>query len=686
MGKIQSGKTRAFLGVIGVAFERGYDVAVVLTKGTVSLARQTINRVRSDFKQFIDADEVQVFDIMTLPENLTPYELNQRMILVVKKEADNLRRLLSAFQETYPQLRSRKVLIIDDEADLASVTYRRKSGEILPGVIAGRIEELRRIVPSTGFLQVTATPYSLYLQPEEEIRRDGNALFRPKRPAFTEILPEHPNYVGGEYYFEQSTDPASTAYFVYEEVPIAERDALKREDGRRLRIEEVLTHKNVAVLRQALVNFIMGAAVRRLQQQAAHQPPAKYSFLFHTEQAKESHDWQERVTTAMRDSLVEAARRNDPILDSLLRASYDDLKRSIDTGGAPLPSIGEASKAARQALLDGYLMITKVNSDKDIEELLNDSGQLKLRTPMNVFIGGQILDRGLTIDNLVGFYYGRNPKRFQQDTVLQHSRMYGARPKEDMAITRFYAPLPIYQVMKKIHEFDTALREAFLKGAHDRGVYFLQRDIADRLIPCSPNKLMFSKLTSVRPGRRLLPVGFQTVAKSSGKRSLDLLDRKIETLLDGKREGSAVIPLETAVKLLEQAYENLEFEDADQDERKAHVALLEHLSKMSDDEKKRGQVYLVVAADRDIVRIRQEGRFSDAPDTKQQQYEAQKAAKTIPALMMLRENGSEENGWRGLPFWWPVIVVPQEAVTSVFAAEAPTDDAIASPSASSPLP
>jgi hypothetical protein len=142
--------------------------------------------------------------------------------------------------------------------------------------------------------------------------------------------------------------------------------------------------------------------------------------------------------------------------------------------------------------------------------------------------------------------------------------------------------------MRKIHEFDSALRDAFLKGAHDRGVYFIQRDIADRLVPCSPNKLMFSKLTSVRPGRRLLPVGFQTVAKSVGKRSLDLLDKRIETLLGGKREGATMVSVETAGKLLELGYENLEFDEEDEDERKAHLALLEHLSRTSADEQKRG--------------------------------------------------------------------------------------------------
>jgi|SRR6516162_10071487 hypothetical protein len=71
----------------------------------------------------------------------------------------------------------------------------------------------------------------------------------------------------------------------------------------------ILNEKNAAILRLALVNFVMGAAIRRIQQQKEGQPTRKYSFLFHTEQAWKSHDWQEQVVTAIRDQLVEAAKR-----------------------------------------------------------------------------------------------------------------------------------------------------------------------------------------------------------------------------------------------------------------------------------------------------------------------------------------------------------------------------------------
>ena len=84
LGKIQSGKTRAFLGAIAEGFDRGYDIALIITKGTKSLVKQTVHRVRTDFHEFIEADQVQAYDIMA-PPSLTPYELQQKLILVAKR-------------------------------------------------------------------------------------------------------------------------------------------------------------------------------------------------------------------------------------------------------------------------------------------------------------------------------------------------------------------------------------------------------------------------------------------------------------------------------------------------------------------------------------------------------------------------------------------------------------------------
>jgi hypothetical protein len=354
-----------------------------------------------------------------------------------------------------------------------------------------------------------------------------------------------------------------------------------------------------------------------------------------------------------------------------------DLRRSIELEGVTVPSIEDVIKAVFESLETGQLMITKVNSDNDVKKLLADDGQLKLRTPFNMFIGGQILDRGITISNLIGFYYGRNPNRFQQDTVLQHSRMYGARSSADLAVTRFYSPQHVYQVMKRIHEFDVALREAYESGGPEGGVHFIQKDPSNNLIPCSPNKLLFSDVVSIRPGRRLVLSGFQTVYKTHGAKNLEALDKRVQELL-GSAEGTVLIDVTEGIDLLKLAYANLEFDDLMDDDRKAHIAALEHLSRTCKKPTEKGKVWLMVEKDRGMRRYREEGRFSNAPDTKQQGL-ARSKAEDIPTLMLLRQNGEEAKGWRGLPFWWPVIVTPRAAATAIFA----TDEAVA-PTAPTP--
>jgi hypothetical protein len=314
-----------------------------------------------------------------------------------------------------------------------------------------------------------------------------------------------------------------------------------------------------------------------------------------------------------------------------------DLRRSIELEGVTLPDEDDVRAAVVESLDSGQLMITKVNSDIDVKQLLADDGQLKLRTPFNIIVGG------ITISNLIGFYYGRNPNRFQQDTVLQHSRMYGARSTADLAVTRFYAPQHVYQVMKRIHEFDAALREAFESGAHDGGVYFIRKDASNRVIPCSPNKLLFSDVVSVRPGRRLVLSGFQTVYKAHGAKNLAELDTRVDGLTKGEAEP-VLIDVAEAVELLKLAFENLDFDDAGNDDREAHVAVIEHLSRTCKRLSLKGKVWLLAAKDRNVARYREEGRFSNAPDTKQQKDAARAKAGDVPVLMLLRQNGDDAKG------------------------------------------
>jgi len=675
LGKIQGGKTRAFIGIIALAFDNNYDVAIILTKGTKALARQTYERLKKDFHDFIEYGVVKLYDIMFMPENLPKYVLRQKLIMIVKKETNNLERTIRALVQKYPDLSKRKVLIIDDEADYASIGFRtnRQQGIIELRRIASQIDILRKKALKSDFLQVTATPYSLYLQPDElEIPKGEQIIvFKPTRPAFTVLLPIYEGYVGGDFYFRESKDENSIAYHVYEELSTEELDALKGRDRRSFKIEEALTHKKLEMLRRGILNFIVGACIRRIQQRKSKERGQNYCFVVHTEHGKEAHSWQIEIVDKLKELLEYNANHNLPLLSGLVKEAYDDLTKSVKIMSVP-PTYQEVLEEVITALKEDYLMITKVNSETQVEQLLDDNGELERTAPLNIFIGGQILDRGVTIKNLIGFYYGRRPGRFQQDTVLQHSRMFGYRLKEDLAVTRFYTALEIYSIMEKINEFDNALREAFEKGAQSDGVVFICKDPSNRILPCSPNKISISSTTTITPHKRMLPIGFQTDYKTNIRSTLEELDKIIYSKVPADNKNKPfLVELSIAQSIIDTIYATLIFEQDRAWDVEAFKSSLEFLSKNSDNPKTRGKVWCLVRDGRRISRFKTGGMiFSDAPDTPQDEGEvAKQVAIDIPVLMLLRQEGLEEQGWRNSPFWWPVMVAPKRMRPVIFASE-----------------
>jgi hypothetical protein len=134
----------------------------VLTKGTKTLSNQTVARFKKDFAECIEEDTVSLFDVMQMPPKLTRSERDRKLIFIAKKQVQNLSRILKPFGETYPDLHSKKVLLVDDEADLASVRFvkNKETDEHDQGRIAQQMDNLRRLVDKLAFLQVTATPFT----------------------------------------------------------------------------------------------------------------------------------------------------------------------------------------------------------------------------------------------------------------------------------------------------------------------------------------------------------------------------------------------------------------------------------------------------------------------------------------------------------------------------------------------
>lgn len=654
LGKIQSGKTRAFIGVISLAFDNGYDFAIVLTKNSNALAKQTVSRMNSEFSEFIDDDELDVYDIIKMPDKLSRYELGKKMILVVKKQHKNLPKLLE-FIKTYAVADTKKCLVIDDEADFTSVGFDKdkESEEFDLRVIASQINDLR-IKLESKFIQVTATPYSLFLQPNDIFIR-GEVIERVK-PMHTILVPHGQEYIGGDFYFNDliNQDKDDLYYRIYED----ELEILKKHDRRRLKEEEALTSNKIEGLRSAIINFMVGGCIRILQSgEKAGKNDNKFSFIVHTETAKASHARQLDLIDSLIEQIEIAVENDSEVINELVNKSYSEFTKVILKQGSYLPEKTQVFECFKAAVCEEWVSSIGVNSEHDIDTLLDDDGQLKRRTPLTIFVGGQILDRGITIANLIGFYYGRRPKKSQQDTVLQHSRMFGYRKKEDLAVTKFYTTIDLYERMVMINDFDNNLRQDIENNVIEHGIYFISRDVKGKVIPCSPNKIALSNTRVIKKGKSVHPVGFSTFSNTRIKSNV----KKIEDILrkyNGEISGEYLINKEDALKIIEYSYDCLEIENEHTFSHESFKAVLNHLSK--DD------VYVVCGLNREISKFRAH-RYSNIPYSEGDKTRASQNAINRPALILTRQIGTKELGWSDAPFWWPALIVQENAPTSVYA-------------------
>lgn len=705
LGKIQCGKTDTFEDIIGLAFDKGVDIAIVITKGTKALVNQTIQRMKHDYRFFKASDSlnqqatINIYDIMKIWRNLKLSRVEGcKTVIVGKKEATNLDHLIEMFKAN-DFLQNKKVLIVDDEADFASRNYRSvkvdaatdENGNPIPqkresemAKISQMIDDFRKIPKFCRYLQVTATPYSLYLQPSGELNLNGQVVM-PFKPRFTCLVPVHDKYIGGKEYFVDSQDPDSMYSHLYHQIDKKCIDVMGHEDKRYLKAS--VSSANIYGLTYALVAYFMATAIRRIQERE-NGVDYKTSAVIHVEIDKHSHDWQRRMIERLIESIEKAVvdeDQTDQRIWTAINVNYKDFCESNRKGReqhlikVEMPSLDDVMDEIRNIFnpkRHDYAVQT-VNSDEDMSSLLDEeTGELQLDCAANIFIGGNILDRGITVKHMLCFFYGRNPKNFQQDTVLQHARMYGARSKEDMAVTRFHTTDAIYHVLARMNELDEQLRQWFIEGKdkEEPNAVFVGYD--NHIKPCAAQKIKVSNALTIRPQHRVVPSGFWT----GNKREIGSTVDKITNLIvsspgyknqdeNGFFEMDEDLAMEILNLIASTYVYNRDLDNLDhRSDLKEMMCNLEYCSDHSD-----GKIYVIHRTGRNMTRLRANGGYIDAPDDGRTDT-APSRAKAInePVLMLIQENGSKQKdeetgeniGWNNAPFYWPVFM-PQQNISPV---------------------
>jgi len=254
--------------------------------------------------------------------------------------------------------------------------------------------------------------------------------------------------------------------------------------------------------------------------------------------------------------------------------------------------------------------------------------------------------------------------------------MYGYR-RADLAVTRFYTSNVIRFAMSQMEEFDASLRAAIESGG-DQAVQFIRKAADGTIVPCSPNKILVATTQTLRPYKRILPIGFQTGYKTGANgigHIIKSLDEQVAQICGFNTAAPKLIPVETAIDLLKQIKQTMEFpeDDAPSFDWDGAIAALAHLCHQHPVASERGKVLVWAAEGRDSARLASAGShatYIETPDSEKTEGELTKLhAINHPILFLLRQNGSESQGWRGTPFYWPVIRAQRQTPTAVYTAE-----------------
>lgn len=403
VGYVQSGKTTSMIVAAAMGRDNGFGLVIFIAGTSDILLDQSRQRLGLGlrlgdadayrrwvhFKSPKPGSEDSVRLSAAIRDWLNGGGERPTVLITVMKQHTHLKNLVEVLQEAAEQasLADIPALVFDDEADQASPNLRTQPGKESP-----TYRDLRRVrgsLPWHTFLQYTATPQAvLLISIADEIS-----------PEFTCVLAPGSGYVGGKYFFDDHRDDFVRV------VPQSESDA------------SGLEIDPPATLFEALATFALGAAVGLVDERARG---TQRSMLIHPSQATFPHaryvSWVRNTAEQWAKTLELGEHDADRVdlVSDVFAPAYLDLSSTSPS----LPSLDEL--LVRIPGLLHKLRIEEVNARG------GDTPQIAWSTGYAwALVGGQLLDRGFTVEGLTVTYMPRGLGVGHADTVQQRARFFG---------------------------------------------------------------------------------------------------------------------------------------------------------------------------------------------------------------------------------------------------------------------
>ena len=365
-GEPQSGKTEMMICLTAKLFDEGYSFVVHLLNDSVDLLDQNLGRFQASG---LSPAAKSFKDILDPSVSISA----KKFVVFSKKNAKDLEKLYDKIGEV------KNIVIVDDEADFASPNAKVNKNE------QTKINELiSKLLGKTGdYIGVTATP----------ARLDLNNTFDNDNTKWVDF-PPHKNYTGQNHFFPISgiTSPSELPY----------RLTLLPDEG-----------DDPKYARTALLSFLANVAHIN---EMGRSPEQNYSMLVHTSGKKVDHkaDW-----STMEGVLTALVERQAPKFDQYIKELWE-------IASTRFPSFNPDEIVAYVVKNVERNRIIVLNSDKDFRNL--GASATSPSALFTIVIGGNIVSRGVTFDNLLSMFFTRDVKhKIQQDTYIQRARMFGAR-------------------------------------------------------------------------------------------------------------------------------------------------------------------------------------------------------------------------------------------------------------------
>jgi hypothetical protein len=418
VGYVQSGKTANFTAVAARAADVGYRLIIVLSGIHDSLRNQTQKRLDQELAG-TGVDWITLTDETTdfhEPAVADGFASTGTVLIVAKKITPILKRLNQWFGKLEGRLAEVPVLLIDDEADQASINTRGNRSDpsidtdtspdddTAPSLTNALIRDILRKIPRATYIAYTATPFAnILIDPDASDSQVGEDLF-PRD--FVVQLPRPDGYTGTEELFGISAQGRD----VIRPVDPVDVKALKSKQRRK---SEAIVARGPLDLPQsladALLTFALVGGIRLLRGQSGK----PHTMLVHVSQLQKD---QLRIGVAIEEQIRAWFHHESAEPGVLIRMFRSTL---AGLGAVELPCAEEAVlEEAVTNLARLEVVVLNSTTGDELEYNIKPGRQL-------VAVGGNRLSRGLTLEGLTIAYFLRTTTL--ADALLQMARWYGFR-------------------------------------------------------------------------------------------------------------------------------------------------------------------------------------------------------------------------------------------------------------------